>query len=285
MIFSEEKYFNANEIPNYHLFQWEAPDGNFSMQMAYSLDNQNAISIPSAPYAGIEFSGMIEKPLIERAIAAMIEALKRRNVHSIQIKQAPNCVTHLPKDLMLGMGFRAQREINHHQDLKVYQLDRLHKMQQRRISKCEKLGFHFQEETLDQAEPIHDFIAQCRQQQGLVINITKEKFLSVVHAIPEHFRIYSVFTAEGKRCAATVCIKVNEHVMYNYLPAFDRAYSTHSPLAYLLHQISLQLQQEAYNYFDLGISSIAGQSQESLIRFKQRMGGLVSDRLTFFMQL
>lgn len=285
MIFSQEKYFKANEIPNYHLFQWESSNGDFSLQMAYCLDNQKAISIPSAPYAGLEITGSFDPSLFRKALESMIDSLERHNALSIEIKQAPICVTPLPSEFFVERGFQIQQEINHHINLETYKYDQLHKMQQRRVQKCEKQGFRFQEENLDQAEDLHTFLSQCREQQGLLINITKTKFLRVVQKLPENFRIFSVFTPEGKRCAATVCIKVNQSVTYNYLPAFDRTFSAHSPLAFLLHQLCLQLQLEKYESFDLGISSIQGQPQDTLIDFKERMGGLISDRLTFFKQL
>ncbi|MCV9388790.1 GNAT family N-acetyltransferase [Reichenbachiella ulvae] len=285
MIFSEEKYFIANEIPNYHLFQWEHAESDFSMHLTYSIDNQKATSIPSAPYAGFAWRGKITPQVFEAGLTALIESLKSQGLESIEIRQAPDCFGSVPYAVFDHLDFQKHLEINHHIDLKNYQLHSLHKMQQRRINKCLVNGFTFQQETLDQAGSIHDFISKCRKQQGLVINITKEKFLRITSQLPNTYALYSIFDPKGQRCAATVCISVDNKVVYNYLPAFDRSYASHSPLAFLLHQLNLTLMEQKVKYLDLGISSINGKAQGTLIDFKERMGGLRSDRPTFFKQL
>ena len=173
-------------------------------------------------------------------------------------------------------------ELNHHIDLSDYHLGKLHNMQMRRIRKCRNTGFDLvevkgEEDLLN----TYEFIEKCREAQGLIINISAAKFIKSFSLLPSHYRAFKIINPQGETAAATIVIKVQEKIAYNYLPASSKAYHSYSPMAFLLFRVALLYKLEGYQVLDLGITSIDGAEQASLARFKERMGAIRSPKFTY----
>ncbi|MFY0655005.1 MAG: GNAT family N-acetyltransferase, partial [Cyclobacteriaceae bacterium] len=151
----------------------------------------------------------------------------------------------------------------------------------RKIKKCEQEGIKFLYEGSEKLSEVYAFIEQCRNAQGLLMNITYDQLKKAFDTLSDAYEIYSVRDKLGELLAATITVRVNKAVVYNYLPAFDRAYKSLSPLAFLTRELVLACQRKGYHYIDLGISSIDGKIQEGLATFKERMGGIRSKRYTY----
>ena len=238
------------------------------------------------PYAGLEFANYFREEDVPYIVHGLKEFLKTENIQRCIIKQAPEffhpASASLRKELT-GSEFQINKEINHHIVLEE-SLQKIDPMQMRRIRKCQQAGFRFEKVKPDSAEAVHQFLSKCRQQQGIQINIDIRKFINLTNLLPNDFEMYSVRNSEGTTLAALVTIAINESVVYSYLPAFDRAFSEYSPLTYLFYEY-FQLAAKRFKVLDLGISSIHGKPQTSLIQFKQRMGGIPSDRYVFQIDL
>ena len=155
-------------------------------------------------------------------------------------------------------------------------------MQQRRIRKCLKAGFVFEQiSDVNKLESVYEFLAECRDQQGLKINISKDLFMESFLRLPEQYKAFAIFTSDRQMIAATVTLKVTEEIIYNYLPGSLKEFNDYSPMAFLLIELIKIFNENGFNYLDLGISSINGKPQEGLAVFKDRMGAIRSEKLTF----
>ena len=173
-------------------------------------------------------------------------------------------------------------DLNHHIDLRDYHLGKLHNMQIRRIRKCKKAGYELEEvQDENQLVATYQFIAGCREEQGLVINISLDKFIRSFRLLPAHYQAFRIIDPYGEIIAATVVVKVTDQIVYNYLPASLRKFQTFSPMAFLLFRVALHYQREGSDILDLGLSSINGVSQDSLATFKERMGAIRTTKLTY----
>ncbi|SHJ88567.1 Acetyltransferase (GNAT) domain-containing protein [Reichenbachiella agariperforans] len=288
MIFSQEKYFEANEIGRYSLFSWTCPNTQNLLKIPFHIHEGHATSIPMAPYAGLNTVNDFSTDL-QLWYNSLINYLNSHQVRSVTIRQAPSffhpTLNQQLQETLIQNGFDQQIDINHHIPFNSFDPNQMHSMQGRKLKKCIKDGLIFQQETLSKIGEIYDFIHYCRAQQQLSVNITKEKLIAITRALDENYACYSVRHPSGELMACTITLIVTPEVTYNYLPAFDRKYATHSPLVYLTTELIAQLQKTEAQVLDLGISSLGGIPQESLITFKERMGGLRSDRYTFFRQL
>ena len=73
----------------------------------------------------------------------------------------------------------------------------------------------------------------------------------------------------------------NHKILYNYLPASIDEYKAFSPMVMIMENVYNYAKKEQYSFIDLGISSINGVLQKGLIQFKERIGGVFSEKTTF----
>ena len=86
--------------------------------------------------------------------------------------------------------------------------------------------------------------------------------------------------------AATITIKIHRHILYNFLPASLRKDKQFSPTVFLNVGLYNYCQEHQYEMLDLGISTEPdGKSQDSLIDFKEHIGGEKSYKYYFEKQL
>ncbi|WP_109831400.1 GNAT family N-acetyltransferase [Reichenbachiella versicolor] len=287
MIFNKSSFHRINGILNTLEFEWKR-DGQIS-KIVFSRAENNAalaISLPMTPYAGVEFANTFIQEDISFFVESLKDFLRAENISECIIKQAPDFFhpASLPlREAFSTNEFQLSSEINHHVLLKDGEII-LDPMQKRRIRKCKESGFSFVQESPHVAIEIHEFLSRCRDQQGLVINIDAVKFNNLVNNFPDHYNMYTVRDEHGQIMAALVTIEVNEHVIYSYLPGFDRQFSSYSPLSFLFSEL-YRFSADRYKVIDLGISSIHGKPQFSLIQFKERMGGIRTDRYSFHLSL
>lgn len=283
MLFSESDYIEANEINDVVHFDW--PKYSPEVSIHFALEQQTAVSLPRSPYSGF----LVKKSILDysRMIADMLDFSKNKGVQKVIIKQSPRLFVDdydMLKKALIDNGFLVHQEINHHVVLSD-SVQSISAMQKRRIKKCQNIGLVYQTESANRLEKVHDFITRCRVQQNLAINITLDRLKRLFEQLPSRYLIRSIRDDNQGLYAVLIAIKVNRKVVYSYLPAFDRQYRALSPLALLFHEFYQEMRQEGFEFIDLGISSENGKPQDGLIRFKEGMGGVMTYREEFKLDL
>ncbi|MFY0627990.1 MAG: GNAT family N-acetyltransferase [Reichenbachiella sp.] len=213
--------------------------------------------------------------------------LKKNNIHSVSIKQSPDCFNEhntLLHEAMRKLHITIAKEINHHVELSK-KADLFSEMQKRRINKCLKSGFKFLNGNSFSDALLYQFLVKCRAQQKLKVNITEQHFSKLIRELDSNFDVHVVTDSFNNLTACLVIIKVTESITYSFLPAFDRNYSQFSPLAFLFHNYFNRAKNSSIEMIDLGISSINGKPQEGLINFKEGIGGIRTDRFSYHWDL
>ena len=93
--------------------------------------------------------------------------------------------------------------------------------------------------------------------------------------------IFCVKDRENIACL-TLTVRVNEGILYNFCPADNLDYRTYSPSVMLTEGLYEFSQRSGIGVLDLGISVDAdGNLKPTLVRFKENLGGVVSEKWTF----
>lgn len=254
--------------------------------ITFRFQDKIATSLPYCPYAGMELNSLLSPDEMLRFIDQITHTLAQSDIERIIIKQCPEFIDprmdKLIKTTLLQAGFEiSSSETNQHISLQNGQQHLIHKMEHRKLKKCQESGFYFSKSDPSQLEYVHRFISKCRRQQGLTINVKMEVLKNLFEKVEGAYELFTVKDTTGNIVAGTVTVRVSKAVVYNYLPAFDRKYIKTSPMVMLYNGL--------YEYFgaidckvlDLGISSINGTIQNGLFQFKKRMGAEASMRHTF----
>lgn len=286
MIFNEQKYHKANKLKNVECFKYILDNDSDFLRSSFAIENDQAISLPKAPYCGIESSNTNIVKLKE--VIQMIEnQLYDMRCKKIWIKQAPALLSSTSEVLHKILADHAKSveyEINHFIKLDQFET-RIHSMQKRKIKKCVGASLCFNIEPVTNTNEVYEFITKCRLQQGLEVNISKEHFIDLIEDLPQDYRMYTVRDSSNAILACTVTLKITDQITYNYLPAFDRTYKALSPLVFLHYKLCVQLIRDGFSVLDLGVSSVGGVPQESLIEFKEKMGGIRQNRYSYLFEV
>lgn len=271
-IYCLNAYAQAQNYAEYLRFETE--NGVF----CFALSADTAISLPKSPIGGCAFSG--EEEAFHQELKSVENELQSKGIKRIVITSNPDFYpTHLHNRWMQQAGYQStDTEISHYIEINSDFYSNLHHMQQRHLKK--NLTLQISRDSRDSLSEIHTFIAECRRQQNLEINISEGQLVNLIATFPNG---YDLFTARlnGKLISAVICVRATEKIIYYYLPATDEIYKSFSPMVHLLaylHDFYFRL---GFEKIDLGISSKNGLPQESLIQFKERMGGIESCRITW----
>lgn len=283
LIFNSGAYIKLQEFDGLRSYQII---GSNSAAVVFSLKGTTAICLDQTPYAGIQVTERVSETDICHFVRYFIEDLRTIGITQIIIKHWPQFIDR-SHDLLVVNCLRAEgftlksTEINHHFVLGDGHRGSVHKMEQRKIRKCLDAGLSFRERPVKDLADCYEFLSRCRHQQGLNINITYSKLERTFAVLPKSYSIHAVEDRSGEIFACTIVVNVNERVAYNYLPAFDRAHRKYSPMALLYEGLWHHFSEKGFKILDLGVSSIDGVPQDGLIKFKEHMGAVPSDRHVF----
>jgi len=234
--------------------------------ICFNIVKNEAISISQAPFGGIIKKAAYSNVDLSEFIKNMKGQLRANGAENISIIQPPAYYGQfVPTSQILKHNFKPyMEEVNQYIDLSHLET---HTMEKRILAKKTPLYI----ELTDDFEKAHDFIAKCRQEQGLTINITKEKLLNLVSSTDGKYKLY-IATYKKKWAAVVITVDATEDIRYYYLPATIQSMKPLHPMVYLLDKIYHDAQNEDLKYIDLGKSSIKGVIQSGLHTFKKRMG-------------
>ncbi|MCG8319322.1 MAG: hypothetical protein MI921_07475 [Cytophagales bacterium] len=257
------------------------------VRAVFLCDGDTAVSLPQTPFGGI-FYHHVSIDGVKSFILELIKYFTSRHFKKIVIKNPADIYNPgqnaILTNCLVNAGFLITNyDINHH--IKVDQSGfsaKIHKMENRKLNASIKQNFSFQEITGSKIVEVYNFIRACRHEKKVNMNITFDQLNKAVKKFPERYKFFMA-VSQGKIAAATVAVFVHDSILYNYLPASPVVYNRLSPMVFLLEGLYKYCQAKSVKILDLGISTLNNKPQESLILFKERVGGEATLKLTFML--
>jgi len=233
-------------------------------------------------FGSFEFNPRIHPNVLMDFWQFIEDELRARQIKEVRITGYAECYSpkkvELIHKMLTAAGFNITlKAINHHIAVTESPLtERMHLMEQRRLNKCRQSGFHFVQEPAEKVGEIYNFLERCRAEQNLQMSISFEKLVFYLEAFPQNYLLFSIRNGD-EILAATVAIVVHRQILYNFLPGSLDKYNAFSPTVMLSDGLYTYCQDRNMELLDLGISTEKnGKDQLSLIRFKERIGGVRS---------
>jgi hypothetical protein len=255
----------------------------------FRLTDGQAYSPFRAPFGGLEFSDRISPYILFRFLEFVEANLRKRSVKSVTIKNPPQAYRHerlaIVETLLFNIGYSvidaevgAVMEVN--RDF-VAQLDTWEK---RKLNRAKKAEFLFKPLSLECLAEVYSFILSCRQQKGYSLSMTLADLLKAVDQFPDNYIVSGVYTRE-KIVAASIAIRVNGNVLYNFYSDHDKEYDAFSPVVSLVEGLYKYCGQNDIALLDLGTSAWNRLPNFGLLDFKLRLGSKATSKLTFKKEL
>lgn len=179
----------------------------------------------------------------------------------------------------------AMAEQNYHLDLARPFAAHLHASERRRLHKCQRHGYHFEQEPPLLLPLAHAFIAACRQERGQAAPLPLARLQELFRAFPRDHFLFSVRQPDGEWAALTLAIRVSGRVLYNFYPASPLRCNAFSPVVLLTEGLHDFARANEMAVLDLGTSTLPTGPNASLLRFKRHLGGVAGLRLSWEKEL
>lgn len=274
--------------PNYFSAQNHESFISFSDDLHFFpmvLNETTAISIPRSPFGSIVCRNSSPEK-VSVFLNGAVEHLKSMNTNRIELTHPSKIYgSFVPKESLLSFGFKKEfNDINQHLLLNPEWDDSIHTMQKRKLASLKAEGFTFRKMEDSELKTAYQFLTVCRQTQGLQINISWEQLNTLNSSLPGTYECFGVFR-DSKISALCICANTSEDVTYYYLPATSPMFRNQSPMVLLISGMVNYYRAKGFKYMDLGISSLRGEPQQTLMLFKERMGAFTTSKPTLSLDL
>ena len=252
----------------------------------FYLENQIARSPYKAPFGSVEFSKTLQPKDLYDFLKSMENSLKNRGIKSIEIKNLPGAYqpvsSSLLEVLLLNLGYHIQNaEISTSIAVLETKYDqRIEGWELRKLKQGKKAKLTFQEIPISWMGAVFEFIRACRAERQQSLSLTFAELTKTMAAFPENFILFGVYHRR-ELAAASISIRVNHRILYNFYSAHPRKLDSLSPVVTLMQGIYSWSQKKHIELIDLGTSALGDQPNFNLLDFKLRLSGSPSAKFTF----
>ncbi|MFN4147497.1 MAG: GNAT family N-acetyltransferase [Runella sp.] len=244
-----------------------------------------------SPYRASFGSFEVVEHLSHRVFGEWLQGIEKfvkiQQISSLEIVHYPQCYAPAQsafiKRGLLRQGFIIEKNFENHY-FNVNQqpyVQHLHPSERRRLRKCQRAGFCFEEWFSPNPEEVFAFIEQNRKALGYKLSFDLGQLKQWLYIFPEQFKVFAVKDDDTIVSLALV-VRVGPRVLYNFCPADRLLYRSFSPTVMLHEGLYQYCQKENISILDLGISVNAyGQPKQSLMRFKSKLGAVICPKMTF----
>jgi hypothetical protein len=238
-------------------------------------------------YGNISFKEELDLQIKYNCVDELLNFFKVINAKKIEIVSEPFAHSlHNSSSLFniyIAKSFTiSNQEINH--TLIVDERPLIEKMMRnnkKRLNKCERENFVFEQVfTTAEIEKVYQTIKENREGKGYKVSMSLEQILDMYKVFPEEMYFFKA-TQSDNCAAASVCIKLNNNVLYVFYWGDKLGFEQYSPVAYLANGIYNFAQIHNFKLIDAGTSSLHGEPNFGVATFKENLGFTISPKLTY----
>ncbi|MDX2305578.1 MAG: hypothetical protein NW226_22405 [Microscillaceae bacterium] len=255
------------------------------------VQGRQGLSPYRAPFGGIECTAGLSPEVLIFFIREVEQFLQKKSIDSLQIKAFPFAYspesTHLLTHSLLLLNYKLTgSELSYHIPVSDQDFEsQIHLSEKRRLKKLKNNGFYFHPISDPDLGEVYDFVRKARLRKGFPVSLTELQFRQLFAHFPHEFKVFVVEDSLGNQAALTVAVVVNQRILYNFYPADHIDYQEFSPTVMLNEGLYDFAQKQHFEILDLGISTVQGEPNPGLIRFKKNLGAQTTLKLSFYKNL
>jgi hypothetical protein len=284
--FFNEEPFLKKQGDHRHAIALINPEGRSIARFNLFIKEQTGLSPLRAPFGSVEFEKGLPLTDLHPLITEVNSFALRNKLKSLKIVSYPECYQYSNsvtlKTLLVADGFTTRTEDhNFHLDISEKEFETgLHSSERRRLKKSMQAGFQFNSESSGDLHSVHEMISKCREFKGYPVSMNYVEFEKMFKDFPERYLLFTL-RDKGRLVAATVGVRVNSEIIYNFMPADDLEYRTFSPMVLLMKEIYDYSRINGFKIFDMGTAAENGVPNSGLFKFKENLGGKLTFKHTF----
>ncbi len=262
--------------------------GNPLARIWFAINDQTAVSGAGATFGSVDFARQADEPALLQFLSGVLDRLQQQAIRRVVIRHYPFYYAHTDAAdrAIRSLGFRQEvEETDQYLEVDgVAFTDKLRANERKKLRQCYEAGYTFRQLPAAALAEVYRLVVATRQRRSYPVSMSLAALRAAQTAMPDKYLLFGVFDG-GKLIAASVSIRVSRQVLYNFYHADEAAYRNRSPLVRLVEGVYQYCRFQHIDYLDLGISSVEGQLNEGLYRFKKNLGCLEAPKITYSLTL
>lgn len=235
-------------------------------------DEITKTSLPRSPFGGIYFLTNNKKN-----ISIVYELIL--DLRLIKIVFPPDVYGFSGKYTSLN-GYKEINDYTVYLPLNDNYYSKLEASERTRFNKCKKAGFLNKKLDSEDLPKVYNLILEAKESKGYRGTMSLFDLSEMFVLFPNDFQIFGCYNNE-ELIAGVVNIRVSNKIFYNFYVGDSLSYRNFSPLVFLFQEVYDYAKDQGGLILDLGLSSVDGQLNNGLHKFKLKLGGKVSFKKTF----
>jgi len=237
-----------------------------------------------APFGSVEFSDTISPESLFRFLEFSESKLQASGVRLISIKNPLQAYAPAKTSLIETFLFNLGYHVSTAEVGTVVKVGSgtmmLDAWEQRKLRQSREARLEFRSLSINDLDEIYLFILACRKQKHYTLSMTLAELRATVEMFSDRFFLFGIYQ-DDTLVAASVTVKVMNHVLYNFYCDHDKQFDSLSPVVFLIDGLYHYCREHQISLLDLGTSALEGRPNFGLLEFKMRMRGEPSAKLTF----
>lgn len=280
LLFNQSNYINSKSFS--HLKKFSIWNTYFKQESAriYLVDEQGlGYSLPSSPFASLEVFEKVSDDVLTEFLSFLSDQFE-----AIKILHYPHFISYkflVDEKVFLDARYIISAEsIGHYLQVEDAFENLISKMELRKLRRSESEGFEVCNLGLDHFDEVFRFIEKCRTEKGQLLSLNYDDFKSLVEANDKAYLLFAVFK-NNKMASASIAVRVSNEVLYHFYPATSLEFKRASPMVLLTKCLYNFCLRSGVKFLDLGTSMLNNLPNQSLIHFKEQLGGIAYQKSTF----
>ena len=241
----------------------------------FRIEEGRAISIPRSTYGGFYLTEGLNSADIVDFIGYSSQRLKDLKVKSLIIALAPSYFSYSNQmhEILLDYGFTVEyKDITQVLAIKENSFEKLvNRNRKRKLQTAIANAYSFEILKLEDLSQVYDLLLRNRKSRGYPMTMTLDDLRNTFERFPNRYTMFGVFDKEVL-IAGSICVKINNSIIYDLYHGELPQYRTNSPVTLLLEGIYNYSINENLDLLDLGISTDKGLLNKGLYNFKVSCG-------------
>lgn len=291
-LFNEKDYFqlHSSDANDLYVQLVHIASAKVHATITFYKDDDYLFTSPKrGTFGGIVLNAPIEMQLVEQFLSAINQHLKKIGASAISIKCPPFshdvALSSILTNILLRQGFKlSNHELNYEMviDERPF-VDRIDYGNNKRIRKCIREGLFAEQVDSADYPQVYQVIKENRARRGFPLTMSLEQLGDMVKTFPDKMYFFAVYQDVEKSLmlASAVCIALSDSVLYVFYWGDVAGAESYSPTAMLAFTIYAFCQKQGFKVLDVGTSTVSGEPNYGLIKFKRNLGFSESLKLSF----
>ena len=255
----------------------------------YESDNRTFTSPKRGTFGGVGLNRPLDRCTVERFLVAILNHVTHMGGRVLELKCPP-----MSHDLALASvvsnvllrhgGTLSGCDLNY--DIRVDSRsfeERIEYSSLKRIRKCVRDGFVASELDSSRFDEAYQVISENRARRSFPMSMTAEQLQVMLDRFPGRLHYFAAHPDPQRLriIAAAICLRLTPSILYVFYWGDAAGMQQYSPITLLASRIYDFCQHHGFTTLDAGTSTVGGEPNDGLIRFKRSLGFSESLKPTF----